>query len=85
MNITFTHAIMSKPTHIIVADQEGFRFVKLSDGRLIPADIAALAAGKDRWISEIKVKCRDCKKQFPISVLHCGGQYCEPCAEKGIE
>jgi hypothetical protein len=61
------------------------RFVKLPDGTRIPADIAGLASGKDKWLSEIKCRCRDCGELFPLRELQGGGQWCEPCQEKEVD
>ena len=69
----------------IVKNSNGERFVKLSSGSVIPADIAGLCTGKDKWLSEIKCKCRDCKAEFPLSQLGGNGQWCEPCQTAGIE
>ena len=42
---------------------------------LIPADIARLCGGKDKWLSEVVVVCRDCKTKFKLtdsdSPLYC--------------
>lgn len=69
----------------IVKDPSGARFVKLASGDVIPAGIAGLAAGPDKWLSEIKCKCRDCGELFPLSELGESGQWCEECATAGIE
>jgi hypothetical protein len=68
----------------IKRNDSGDRFVCLSDGSVIPADIASLAAGPDRWLSEISCKCRDCGVLFPLRELHGGGQWCEDCQTAGI-
>ena len=69
----------------IVKNSAGERAVKLDNGSVIPADIAGLCAGPDKWLSEIKCKCRDCKQEFPLSELQGGGQWCEECQTAGIE
>lgn len=70
--------------YTILKDSTGARAVKFGS-QIIPADIAGLCGGKDKWLSEIKCKCRDCKQEFPLSELHGGGQWCEPCQEASIE
>lgn len=75
---------MSSKTYKIQKVSTGERFVKLSSGQIIPADIAGLCAGRDKWISEIKCRCRDCGEFFPLSQLQGGGQWCEPCQTAGI-
>lgn len=69
----------------IIKNSNGERAVKLASGQVIPADIAGLCAGKDKWLSEIKCKCRDCGEKFPLRELQGGGQWCEPCQTAGIE
>ena len=61
------------------------RFVCLSDGRVIPAAIAGMAAGRDRWLSEIKCKCQTCGESFPLRELGETGQWCEACASADIQ
>ena len=69
-----------KPTaYKIKINTAGDRFVCLANGQIIPADIAGLAAGPDKWLSEIELKCRDCKTLLPLKELHGNGQWCEPC------
>jgi len=75
---------MTKQAFKILKSATGDRAVKLQDGTVIPADIAGLAAGADKWLSEIVCKCRDCGKPFPLSQLHGGGQWCEPCQEASV-
>lgn len=70
---------MNMKTYKIMRDAHGGRFVKLSSGQVIPADIAGLAAGKDAWLSEIRCKCRDCGEVFPLRELNGGGQWCDEC------
>jgi hypothetical protein len=63
----------------------GERIICLADGTQIHADIAGLAAGTDKWLSEIVCKCRDCKQPFPLRELNGGGQWCETCQTADIE
>jgi len=69
----------------ITRSESGARFVRLANGSVIPAGIAGLAAGPDKWLSEIKCKCRDCKGLFTLRELGDSGQWCETCAAVGIE
>jgi hypothetical protein len=71
--------------HKIMRTADGSRVVKFADGSSIPADIAGLCAGPDKWISEITCKCRDCGEVFPLRELQGGGQWCEECQTAGIE
>jgi hypothetical protein len=75
---------MAIPIHSIVKNASGERFVKLGNGSVIPADIAALAVGKDAWMANIHCKCRDCKAFFPLRELQGNGQWCEPCQVKSL-
>jgi len=63
----------------------GERFVRLSNGRMIPAGIAGMCTGPDKWLSEIRCKCRTCGEMFPLRELGETGQWCETCACVGIE
>jgi len=69
----------------IIRSETGARFVRLANGSVIPAGIAGLAAGPDKWLSEIKCKCRDCGELFALRDLNGGGQWCEPCQVAGME
>lgn len=71
-------------TYTIKRNSTGDRFVYTSDGRRIPADIAGLCVGRDKWLSEIKCKCRDCGELFPLRELQGNGQWCETCATADI-
>lgn len=71
--------------YVIKKSSTGARFVHLTDGRIIPADIAKICVGRDRWLSQIRCKCRDCGESFTLSDLGGGGQWCEPCATKDVE
>ena len=62
----------------------GARAVVIGE-RIVPADIAGLCAGPDRWISEISCPCRTCKQVFTLRELHGGGQWCEQCQTAGVE
>ena len=68
----------------IKRSETGERFVALSDGRVIPAGIAGMCAGRDKWISHIKCKCRTCGEMFPLRELGETGQWCEPCSYADI-
>jgi len=72
-------------TYTIVRNPEGERGVKLSNGKVIPCDIAALCTGKDAWLAAIEVKCRDCNQLFPLRALQGNGQWCDECQSKSIE
>lgn len=63
----------------------GERFVRLANGRMIPAAIAGMCAGPDKWLSEIRCKCRTCGELFPLRELGETGQWCETCSFVGIE
>jgi hypothetical protein len=76
---------MTTHTFKIIKNIHGERAVKLQSGQIIPADIAGLATGRDKWLSEIRCKCRDCGELFPLSMLHGGGQWCEECQCAGVE
>ena len=69
----------------IFRNASGERTIRFADGGRVPADIAKLCAGKDRWISQIKAKCRDCGELFPFRDLNGGGQWCEPCQFADID
>jgi len=78
-------AIAEIPAFKIMKDVDGHRAVKiLSTGKIIPADLAGLCTGKDHWLSLIECKCRDCGQSVPLSALHGGGQWCEPCQTKDM-
>lgn len=77
--------MIAKQAYSIKKSQSGDRFVFLADGGIIPADIAGLAHGPDKWLSEIRCKCRDCGGLFPLSELNGNGQWCEPCQTADIE
>lgn len=64
----------------------GERFVRiLSNGLMIPASVAGMCSGPDKWLSEIECKCRTCGELFPLRELGETGQWCEPCSLVGIE
>ena len=69
-----------KQAYKIVRNSNGERYVKLINGEIIPAGIAGLCAGADKWLSEITCKCRDCGLIFPLRDLGETGQWCESCA-----
>lgn len=75
---------MSMKQYKILKNEHGDRFVQVG-GQIIPADIAGLAVGKDKWLSQIKCKCRDCGELFTLSQLRGNGQWCEECQTAGIE
>lgn len=60
----------------------GERFVVIPGHTSIPAEIAALAAGVDAWMSRIECLCRDCRQPFALRDLQGGGQWCNECATK---
>ena len=68
----------------IKRNSAGERFVALSDGRMIPAAIAGICAGRDKWISQIQCKCRTCGELFSLRELGETGQWCEPCSSADI-
>ena len=70
--------------YTILKNSTGDRFVKISDGRIIPADLAGMAAGNDTWMRNIQCKCRDCKQPFALQDLQGNGQWCEECATADI-
>lgn len=63
----------------------GERFVRLLNGCVIPAAIAGMAAGPDKWLSEIQVNCVTCAKLFTLRELGETGQWCETCAAIDIQ
>jgi hypothetical protein len=77
-------AAQNIPAFKIVKDSEGNRAVKYGN-KVIPADIAGLCTGRDRWLAEIECKCRDCGEKFPLRLLQGGGQWCENCQTKDLE
>lgn len=76
---------MENKNYKVVRIASGERFIKMDSGVVIPADIAGLAVGKDKWMSEVRCRCRDCNEFFPLSQLHGGGQWCEECQTADIE
>ncbi len=78
---------MNTPRYKVINAPSGERVVCYGENlqNEIPADIAGLCRGRDKWLSEIKCACRDCKKEFPLSELHGGGQWCEECQTAGME
>lgn len=68
----------------IVRNAAGERFLKLSNGGIIPAGIARMAAGKDAWMSRVECKCRDCGESFALRDLNDTGEYCETCIDASI-
>jgi len=75
---------MNTQPYTIKRNAGGERFVHLHDGTVIPAEIASLCAGPDKWLSEIKCACRDCKRVFTLRELE-GSQWCEECVANSIE
>lgn len=67
----------------ILKNQDGERFVSTAKG-IIPADIAALAAGPDAWLSRIECRCLDCKQLFPLRDLQGNGRWCQECQDASI-
>jgi len=70
---------MEKPTYKIVRNLNGDRAVRLENGTTIPAAIARSSCGPNKWLSEIKCKCRDCGEVFLLRDLGETGQRCEFC------
>lgn len=77
--------MIPRQTYSIKRTATGDRFVHLASGQLIPADIASLADGGDRWLSDITCKCRDCGDRFPLRELHGMGQWCEDCQTSDVD
>ena len=75
-----TNKIKMKQAYKIVRNSNGDRAVRLADGTTIPAGIAGLCVGKDRWLSEITCNCRECDGLFTLQELGEVGQWCESCA-----
>jgi hypothetical protein len=73
------NTMIALQTYSIKRNASGDRFVCLASGQSIPADVASLATGGDRWLSEITCKCRDCGERFPLRELNGGGQWCDDC------
>jgi hypothetical protein len=69
-----------KQAYKIVRNSNGDRAVRLDNGKIIPAGIAGLCVGADRWLSEITCKCRDCGEIFSLRELGEVGQWCESCS-----
>jgi hypothetical protein len=74
------------PAYQIVKNSSGERAIKFGPNfrNIVTADIAGLCTGKDKWLSEIKCKCRDCKQEYPLSQLQGGGQWCQDCQDASI-
>jgi len=70
-----------KQAYKIVRNLNGDRAVRLANGTTIPAGIARLCVGPDKWLAEITCKCRDCGETFPLRDLGETGQWCEICLE----
>ncbi|MFO0190291.1 MAG: hypothetical protein ACK54F_03475 [Planctomycetia bacterium] len=65
----------------IVENSYGFRSL-IIDGRYrISTDLAKVAAGKDKWLSEVLLECRTCKGKHPAYSMELHGQYCTECWE----
>ena len=70
----------------IVKDNLGNRFAgfKSKTGRklhLVPVSVCGLAAGKDAWMRDIKVRCNECREVTTCGKLQ-DGEYCETCVQK---
>jgi len=76
--------ILDGHQYAISRSLEGERFVVIPGCTAIPAEIAALAAGADAWMSRIECLCRDCRQPFALRDLQGGGQWCNDCATKDI-
>ena len=70
----------------VIKNKQNERFIKVftqTNTFVIPAEIAALGAGKDAWMKEIAVTCRDCKAKFKLNESD-SHLYCEDCFNKEI-
>ena len=77
---------MQKQHYKILRDKDtGERFVRLFNGCVIPAAIAGMAAGPDKWLSEIQACCIMCSQTFSLRELGETGQWCETCASIDIQ
>lgn len=56
-----------------IIDPQGVR-------QIVPVDLLPLAAGRDAWMREIRVKCVDCRKTVRAGDMEC--QLCPACYEK---
>jgi len=63
----------------IKEDRYGHRYFVFNNGTKILAEIAGLAVGKDVWISQIQLECKECKKTHVVKNMYHGGQFCEDC------
>lgn len=57
--------------------------IRIGSFKVIPIELASLAAGKDAWMRQILVPCKECKKDFTIQELfeECPF-HCIECSEK---
>jgi hypothetical protein len=60
-------------------DRYGHRYFVFNNETKILAEIAGLAVGKDAWVSQIQLECKECKEMYAVKQMHCGGQFCEEC------
>lgn len=73
---------MTRTTNIrIVSNSLGFRSIILDGRYKISADLAKVAAGKDKWVGDILMECVTCKDKHPVRSMELHGQYCDLCWE----
>lgn len=63
----------------IKEDRYGHRYFVFNNETKIPAEIAGLAVGKDLWVSQILLECKECKETHTVKNMYHGGQFCEEC------
>lgn len=64
---------------IVKSKSTGARFLKCADGRIIPIEIAALAAGKDAWMRNVSCKCQYCRGETTVHGWDSLAGVCEKC------
>ena len=60
-------------------DRYGFRYFVFDNKHKVPAEIAGLADGGDKWISQIELMCKSCNTPHIVKNMFMGGQFCETC------
>ena len=67
----------------IVKGRDGSRAIRLSRTAFVPAEIASLAAGPDRWMQLVQFPCGECGAMLPAVDLYSGDLpgCCPACAD----
>jgi hypothetical protein len=69
----------------IKEDRYGHRYFVFNNKTKVFAEIAGLAVGKDTWVSQIQLECKECKETHAVKHMYNGGQFCEMCFYKDEE